>query len=103
MTMETSTPSDAEEFVCPEAEYHGNPFRYCPVKGCGWIEDSDADSDVVTSPSLAERLAMVERTVSELVAATNTQNELLQQIRDAVEPAIEGIKNSAVGSMLGIR
>ena len=26
------------EFVCPEAEFHGKPFRYCPVKGCGWVE-----------------------------------------------------------------
>lgn len=23
---------------CPEREYHGKPFRYCPVKGCGWME-----------------------------------------------------------------
>lgn len=23
---------------CPEAANHGNPFRYCPVKGCGWTE-----------------------------------------------------------------
>lgn len=23
---------------CPEREYHGKPFRYCPVKGCGWVE-----------------------------------------------------------------
>ena len=22
--------------TCPERENHGNPFRYCPVKGCGW-------------------------------------------------------------------
>ena len=21
--------------ICPEAQYHGNPFRYC---GCGWME-----------------------------------------------------------------
>lgn len=26
------------DFICPEAEYHGNPFRYCGVKGCGWME-----------------------------------------------------------------
>lgn len=26
------------KFVCPEAANHGNPFRYCPVKGCGWME-----------------------------------------------------------------
>lgn len=24
--------------TCPQAEFHGNPFRYCPYKGCGWIE-----------------------------------------------------------------
>lgn len=29
-------------FVCPEAEYHGSPFRYCPVKGCGWREGGAA-------------------------------------------------------------
>lgn len=26
------------QFTCPDARYHGNPFRYCPVKGCGWTE-----------------------------------------------------------------
>lgn len=25
--------------TCPEREAHGNPFRMCPVKGCGWHED----------------------------------------------------------------
>lgn len=25
--------------ACPNPEYHGNPFRYCP---CGWIEPADA-------------------------------------------------------------
>ena len=24
--------------TCPERGHHGNPFRYCPVKGCGWHE-----------------------------------------------------------------
>lgn len=24
--------------TCPEREAHGNPFRMCPVKGCGWHE-----------------------------------------------------------------
>ena len=24
--------------TCPEREAHGRPFRYCPVKGCGWHE-----------------------------------------------------------------
>jgi hypothetical protein len=28
----------ADTFVCPEAESHGRAFRYCPVKGCGWME-----------------------------------------------------------------
>jgi hypothetical protein len=23
---------------CPGADTHGNPFRYCPVKDCGWHE-----------------------------------------------------------------
>lgn len=26
-------------FVCPESQFHGNPFRYCGVKGCGWMEN----------------------------------------------------------------
>ena len=25
--------------TCPERANHGNPFRYCPVKGCGWMEE----------------------------------------------------------------
>lgn len=77
MNMETSTPSDAE----------GLPF----------------DDVTFEDSSLNSRVFALETTIRDLVAATNTQNELLQQIRDAVEPAIEGIKNSAVGSMLGIR
>ena len=24
--------------TCSGAMYHGNPYRYCPVKDCGWIE-----------------------------------------------------------------
>jgi hypothetical protein len=28
---------------CPEAQHHGNPFRYCPVKGCGWTEAPRVD------------------------------------------------------------
>lgn len=24
--------------ACPGAANHGNPFRYCPVEGCGWME-----------------------------------------------------------------
>ena len=31
---------DQSDFVCPEAERHGKPFRYCPVPGCGWIEST---------------------------------------------------------------
>lgn len=33
---------------CPEAASHGNPFRYCPVKGCGWVEPSDPQPAVPT-------------------------------------------------------
>jgi hypothetical protein len=35
---------DAEEHYakCPQAKYHGKPFRYCPEKGCGWIEPQPA-------------------------------------------------------------
>lgn len=28
--------ADAVRSDCPQKEYHGNPFRYCP---CGWRED----------------------------------------------------------------
>lgn len=27
--------------TCPERDAHGNPFRMCPVKGCGWHEGMD--------------------------------------------------------------
>lgn len=37
MTFEQFTALALSE-VCPEREHHGNPFRYCPVKGCGWME-----------------------------------------------------------------
>ena len=49
------------DFVCPEAEYHGNPFRYCGVKGCGWMEESSP-----ADPSDAELLAKVRSAVSTL-------------------------------------
>ncbi len=26
--------------TCPKRAHHGDPFRYCPVKGCGWMEPS---------------------------------------------------------------
>ena len=25
--------------TCPGEAQHGNPFRYCPVKGCAWMEE----------------------------------------------------------------
>lgn len=28
------------ESSCPQADYHGNPFRYCP--SCDWREDTSA-------------------------------------------------------------
>ena len=32
----TGLPSgDPFNAICPEAQYHGNPFRYC---ACGWME-----------------------------------------------------------------
>ena len=34
-------------FVCPEAEHHGNPFRYCGVKGCGWMEETPPPLPVI--------------------------------------------------------
>ena len=27
--------------TCPERGRHGQPFRYCPIKGCGWIEQPE--------------------------------------------------------------
>lgn len=33
---------DSFNEICPEAQYHGNPFRYCPVRGCGWVEEPPA-------------------------------------------------------------
>lgn len=90
MTEATSPPSVAE---CSQAEYHGNPFRYC---SCGWMEETDPDK------TLAERFTDLESTVAELVKATEKQNELLQTISDSVGPAIEGLKSSAIGKMFGI-
>lgn len=37
---DTTTPMATAD--CPQAAQHGNPFRYCPVKGCGWREDMPA-------------------------------------------------------------
>lgn len=27
--------------ACPGAANHGNPFRYCPVEACGWMEEPE--------------------------------------------------------------
>ena len=40
--------------TCPERAYHGNPFRYCGVKGCGWTEATvpePAGGDAVLRPA----------------------------------------------------
>ena len=31
----------SDTFECPNAINHGNPFRYCPVKECGWTQRVD--------------------------------------------------------------
>ena len=43
------------EFVCPDAEHHGNPFRYCPVKDCGWMEETPPKPTLMDIQALARR------------------------------------------------
>lgn len=33
--MSDLPPGDSFNAICPDAQYHGSPFRYCP---CGWME-----------------------------------------------------------------
>ena len=58
---------------------------------------SHSDADV------SARLAALETAINAMTETMAEQNNLLTMIKDAVEPAIEGLKNSAIGSMLGIR
>lgn len=46
---------------CPEAESHGNPFRYCPVKGCGWMEPQEEKPKPAREVELERRVAELER------------------------------------------
>lgn len=34
-----SPSEDVSPETCPGRESHGKPFRYCPVKGCGWHQE----------------------------------------------------------------
>jgi len=36
------------DFICPEAEFHGNPLRYCGVRGCGWM-DAPTDTELIAA------------------------------------------------------
>ena len=42
------------ESACPAESTHGRPFRYCGVKGCGWMEAGDSAPLVLQSDSLAD-------------------------------------------------
>lgn len=43
--MSDDGPAEMTPETCPEREYHGKPFRYCPVKGCGWGEEPKRKPD----------------------------------------------------------
>jgi hypothetical protein len=55
-TDDVTAPDTTPGFVCPEADHHGNPFRYCPVKGCGWMETPTPPSGNTDNDARAERI-----------------------------------------------
>lgn len=69
-------------FECPEAKYHGNPFRYCRVNGCGWMEEP-----VVTAKPFAEQI--IERLTSGMfpietrIAYRAGMRDMLAELRNA--------------------
>ena len=52
---------------------------------------------------LKDRLKALESAVNDMVSVTNQQNNLLNDISGAIAPAIEGLKNSPLGTMFGIK
>jgi len=56
---------------CSEAEFHGNPFKYC---GCGWV---DAES---VSLSQAEKIDYIFETIKELKGLEKTVLPLLESM-----------------------
>jgi hypothetical protein len=68
-----TAPADRETTAadCTEAEYHGNPFKYC---GCGWTYDG---GDVMTQ---AEKIDYIFETIKELKGLEKTVLPLLESM-----------------------
>lgn len=54
---------------CPEAQYHGNPLRYCP---CGWMEEAPPPEPV---PVLAGTFALYDDGKGGYVLVTDVGGE----------------------------
>lgn len=88
---------------CPEAEYHGKPFRYCP--SCDWIEPSKLPPDVrqrfeyhpateVTGPkhdSIRNAFVGLAVIVAELVPAGRHQSLAYTALQESLMWANAGI------------
>lgn len=86
---------------CPAAAHHGNPFRYCPVKGCGWMEarppkpapDFDRDPE-----ALAWARAKVERVIEKMrrfeVQSMNTDPEQWRQFGNMLPRSSSAVRDA---------
>lgn len=81
-----------DEFVCPEAEYHGKPFRYCPVKGCGWMEPVPPKQLSADMVDLRERLMAARDGLRGLACMENADTPRLKGKIEGVELAIDYIR-----------
>lgn len=57
----------------------------------------------VSIETLEERIASLEETVNTFNANMTTAIDLLQTIKDNIEPALEAISKSPIGKMFGIK
>lgn len=76
--------------ACPEAAHHGNPFLYCPVKGCGWTEDPEPEYRCNCGQTFPEHLARVAHMGScQVMAKYREVADLERRIERTVEYACE--------------
>lgn len=67
--------------TCPDRDFHGKPFRYCHVKGCGWLEPHPAPQQ--SSPVGDAIQSLLQALLEQALLVKNAQSggEVLSPVR----------------------
>lgn len=73
------------EFVCPDAEHHGSPFRYCPVKGCGWVGDGPPKPGVIDVAHLTRQRDFSQRTFGPGARTKGVVDHITKELKEVLD------------------